>query len=57
MQPLGKEYDDHEEEDEHQGGHAHHHAHHLELCDRPVAARAFVPDVVLHIAPGQSDKK
>ncbi|TNN85829.1 hypothetical protein EYF80_004076 [Liparis tanakae] len=51
-QPLGKEHDDHEKEDEHQGGHAHHRTHHLELRDHPIAAHAFVPDVVLHIAPG-----
>ena len=51
VQPLGKEYNDHEEEEEHKGGHAHHYTHHLELCDCPITTRAFVPDVVLHIAP------
>lgn len=51
VQPLGEEHHDHEEEEEHQRGHAHHHAQHLELGDGPVAARALVPDVVLHVAP------
>lgn len=54
VQPFGKEDDDHEEEDEDQRGHAHHHAHHLELGHRPVAARALVPDVVLHVTPGRT---
>lgn len=57
VQPLGKEYDDHQKEEEHQGGHTHHHAQHLELCDYPVTAHAFVPDVVLHIAPEQRHTK
>lgn len=52
VQALGKEHDDHEEQEEHQRGHGHHHTQHLELCDGPLAAQAFVPDVVLHITPG-----
>lgn len=52
MKPLGKEDDDHEEEDDDQRGHAHHRAHDLEFRHRPIAARAFVPDVVLHVTPG-----
>lgn len=53
VQPLGEEHHDHEEQEENQGGHAHHHAQHLELGDSPVAARALVPDVVLHVAPAR----
>lgn len=52
MQPFGKEDDDHKEEDQDQRGHAHHHAHHLELRHCPITARAFVPDIVLHVTPG-----
>lgn len=55
MQPFGKEDDDHKEEDEDQRGHAHHHAHHLEFRHRPITARAFVPDIVLHITPGHGE--
>lgn len=52
VQPFGKEYDDHEKEKKPTGGDAHDHAHHLELGDHLVTTCAFVPDVVLHIAPG-----
>lgn len=50
MEFFGEADDDHEEQQDHQGRGAHGEAHHLELSHHRLAARTFVPNVVLDIA-------
>lgn len=52
VQALGEEHDNHKEQEEDEAGHSNHHAQHLELCDGPFTAQAFIPDVVLYVTPG-----